>query len=105
MRTTLAIMFTAIALSAPAVNHAHASQWWWIIDHECTSATMSPAEYVEATRKNGATATISDKGTHVWVNIKQGGIVWYRSEDACAMGIRAFDQIAAEKKAELDPYR
>ena len=25
MRTTLAIMFTAIALSAPAANHAHAS--------------------------------------------------------------------------------
>ncbi len=34
MKTTLAIMFTAIALSAPAVNHAHAASQW-PANHDC----------------------------------------------------------------------
>jgi hypothetical protein len=51
MRTTLAIMFTAIALSAPAVNHAHAaSPTERVLD--CQRAQTAILDYQSMLRKD-----------------------------------------------------
>jgi hypothetical protein len=90
MKRTLSIMFAALALSAPAVNRAHATDWWNpnYQTKQCMAAAVPPIKAAGVLLTNGyPDATLAEVGSGIvliWLTANHtNNLLFFQNRAGC----------------------